>query len=73
MKTISKIYNNLVLPTFSYGSVKLTLTASQKRRIEVADMKLSRPLAGNTLYDHKTNDYLCHKLQITGILDKRDE
>jgi len=36
-------------------------------------MKLLRPLAGNTLYDHKTNDYIHRELQITGILDKLDE
>ena len=36
-------------------------------------MKLLRPLAGYTLYDHKTNDYICRKLQITGILDTIDE
>jgi len=36
-------------------------------------MKLLRPLAGYTLYDHKTNDYLRRELQITGILDKIDE
>ena len=27
-------------------------------RIEVAELKLLRPLAGYTLYDHKTNDYI---------------
>jgi hypothetical protein len=62
-----------VLPTFLYGSENWTLTASQRRRIEVAEMKLLRPLAGYTLYDHKTNDHICHELQITGILDKIDE
>ena len=36
-------------------------------------MKLLRPLAGYTLYDHKTNDYICRELRITGILDKIDE
>ena len=36
-------------------------------------MKLLRPLAGYTLYDHKTNDYIHSELQITGILDKIDE
>jgi len=36
-------------------------------------MKLLRPLAGYTLYDHKTNDYIRRELQITGILDKIDE
>ena len=65
-----KIYNPLVLPTFLYGSENWTLTALQRRRIEAAEM---RPLAGYTLYDHKTNDYILRELRITGILDKIDE
>ena len=36
-------------------------------------MKLLRPLAGYTIYDHKTNDYIRSELRITGILDKIDE
>ena len=36
-------------------------------------MKLLRPLAGYTLYDHKTNDYIRRELRITGILDMLDE
>jgi hypothetical protein len=68
-----KIYNTLVLPTFLYGSENWTLTASQRRRIGAAEMKLLRPLAGYTLCDHKTNDYIRHELQITSILDKIDE
>ena len=36
-------------------------------------MKLLRPLAGYSLYDHKTNDYVRRELQITGILDKIGE
>ena len=47
--------------------------ALQRRRIEAAEMKLLRPLAGYTLYDHKTNYYTRRKLRITGILDKLDE
>ena len=57
-ETISKIYNTPVLPTFLYGSQNWTLTALQRRRIEAAEMKLLRPLAGYTLYDHKTDDYI---------------
>jgi len=62
-----------VLTTFLYGSENWTLTASLRRRIEAAEMKLMRPLAGYTLYDHKTNDYIRRELQITGIQDKMDE
>jgi len=73
MESIFKIYNTLVLPTFLCGSENWTLTALQSRRIEVAEMKLLRPLAGYTLYDQKTNDYILRELRITGILDKIDE
>ena len=36
-------------------------------------MNLLRPLAGCTLYDHKTNDYIRRELEITGIVEKIDE
>ena len=36
-------------------------------------MKSLRPLAGYTLYDHKTNDYIRRDLGNTGILDKIDD
>ena len=51
-------------------NINWTLTALQRRRIEAAEMKLLRPLAGYTLYDHKTNDYIRRELRITGLLDK---
>ena len=72
-ETILKVYSTLILPTFLYGSENWTLTASQRRRIEAAEMKLLRPLAGYTLYDHKENDSIRRELQITCILDKIDE
>ena len=72
-ETILKIYNTLVLPTFLYGSENWTLTALQRRRIEGAEMKLLRPLAGYTLHDHKTNDSVRRELQTECILDKIDE
>jgi hypothetical protein len=71
-ETILKLYI-LVLPTFFYGSENWTLTASQNRRIEAAEMKLLRPLAGHALNDHKTNDSIRHELQTECILDKKNE
>ena len=56
-----------------YGSENWNLTDLQRRRIEAAEMKLLRPLAGYTLYDYRTKDYIRCELQITGILDKIDE
>jgi len=73
METILKIYNTLVLPTFYMGQKIGLLTALQKRRIEATEIKLLRPLADYTLYDHKTNDYIYRELRITSILDKIDE
>ena len=72
-ETVLKLNNTLILLTFLYGSENWTLTASQRRKIEAAEMKLLRPLAGYTLYDHKTNNSICKELRITSILDKIDE
>jgi hypothetical protein len=73
IETTLKIYNTLVLPTFLYRSENWTLTALQRRRIEAAEMKLLRPLAGYTLHDHKTNDSIRRELQTDNILDNIDE
>ena len=70
---LGNIYNTLVMPTFLYGSEIWTLTALKRRRIEAAEMKLLRPLAGYTLHDHKTNDSVRRELQTECILDKIDE
>jgi len=72
-ETILKIYNTLVLPAFLYGSENWILTALQRGRIEAAEIKILRPLAGYTLHDHKTNDSVRRELQTEFILDKIDE
>jgi hypothetical protein len=61
------------MPTFLYGSENWTLPALQRRRIEAAEIKLLRPLAGYTLYDHKTNNSIRREPQAECILDKIDE
>jgi len=58
---------------FKAAFMSYPTTALQRRRIEEAEMKLLRPLAGYTLYGHKINDYIRREPQITGILDKIDE
>ena len=69
-ETILKLYNTLVLPTFLYGSENWTLTVSHRGRIEAAEMKLLRPLAGHTFNDHKTNDSIRRELQTECILTR---
>jgi hypothetical protein len=72
-ETILKFYNTLALPAFLYGSENWILAASQRRRIEVAEMKLLRPLAGHTFNDYTRNDSIRRELQTECILDKIDE
>ena len=45
-ENILKTYNTLIVPILLYGSENWTLTVSQRRRIEAAEMKLLRPQAG---------------------------
>jgi len=72
-ENILKIYNTLIVPRFLYESENWTLPASQRRRIEAAEIKLLRHLSGYTIHDHKTNDFIRGELKITGIQDKIDE
>ena len=51
----------------------MALYVIQRRRIEAAEVKLLRRLAGYTLYDHKTNDYIRREIGIAGLLDRIDE
>ena len=60
----------MFIPTLLYGSETWTLTVNQERRIEAAEMRLLRPLAGYRLLDYKTNQEIREQLKVTGILDK---
>jgi len=52
---------------------KIVLQQPYKDEELAAEMKLLRPVAGYTLYDHKKNDCIRHEIRIAGILDKIDE
>jgi len=69
------IYECIYIYTYisKCGSENWTLTALKRRRTEPAEIKVLRPLAGYTLYNHKTNDYIRRELRITCILGKTDE
>jgi hypothetical protein len=71
-ETVLKFYKTLAVPVLLCDAENWTLTVSQKKRIEAAEMKLLRPLAGYTLRDHKYNDDIRSELgvqSITEILD----
>jgi hypothetical protein len=66
-ETILKFYKTLVIPTLLYGSETWTLTESQLKRLEAAEMQLLRSLAGHTLLDHKRNEDIRKKFNIENI------
>jgi hypothetical protein len=71
-ETVLKFYKTLAVPVLLYGAENWTSTVPQQKRIEAAEMKLIRPLAGYTLRDHKYNDEIHSELgvqSITEILD----
>jgi hypothetical protein len=55
------------------GSENWTLTVSQRRKIEEAEMKFLRPLAGHTVNDYKKKYSIRRELQTECILNKIDE
>jgi hypothetical protein len=71
-ETILKFYKILAVPVLLCGAENWTSTVPQKKRIEAAEIKLLRPLAGYTLRDHTYNDDTRSELgvqSITEILD----
>jgi hypothetical protein len=71
IRSVSRIA--VVLANFSSIFQLLSFPVVCSDVISQAEMKLLRPLAGYTLHDHKTKDYIRRELQIPGILDKIDE
>ena len=69
-ETILKFYKTMAVPTLMYGSEVWSLTTTQYKRLEAAEMKLLRPVAGYTLLDHKRNEDIREEINITSVVDK---
>ncbi|KAJ4432363.1 hypothetical protein ANN_20982 [Periplaneta americana] len=66
-QTVLRFYKTLAIATLLYGSETWILTRAQHRRIEAAEMRLLRPLAGFRLQDHKRNEDIRQELTIESI------
>ncbi|KAJ4435911.1 hypothetical protein ANN_18531 [Periplaneta americana] len=66
-QTVLKFYKALAIPTLLYGSETSILTRAQQRRIEAAEMRLLKPLAGFRLQVHKRNEDIRQELNIENI------
>ena len=65
-----KFYKVMAVPVLMYGSENWSLNRSAKRKIEAAEMRFLRPMAGYTLWDKKTSSDIRKRLGIFNINDK---
>ena len=66
----TKFYKTMAVPTSTYACENLTLNRSDKRKIETAEMKFLRSVAGYTLLDKKHNEEIRTELKIYNVKDK---
>jgi hypothetical protein len=55
-ETSLRFYKIMAIPTLLYGSECWTLTKRQKSRLEAAEMRILRSVAGYRLIDHRRNE-----------------
>ena len=65
-----KCYKVTAVPVLMYGSENWSLNRSDKRKIEVAEMRFLRPMAGYTLLDNKRSSDIREQFGIFNINDK---
>ncbi|KAJ4445668.1 hypothetical protein ANN_12352 [Periplaneta americana] len=70
MFTQLKFYKVMSVPTLTYGSENWTLNKSDRRKIEAAEMRFFRSVAGFTLLDHKRSEDIRAELKIFNLNDK---
>ena len=60
----------MAVPVLMYGSENWSLNRSDKRKIEAAEMRYLRPMAGYTLWDKKRSSDIREQLGIFNINEK---
>lgn len=65
-----KFYKTMAVPMLTYACENWTLNRSDKRKIETAEMKFLRSVAGYTLLDKKHNEEIRTELKIYNVKDK---
>jgi hypothetical protein len=61
-ETLLRFYKIMAMPTLLYGSECWTLTKRQKSRLEAAEMRFLRSVAGYRLIDHRRNEGIREEL-----------
>ena len=70
LSTQIKLYKVMAVPVLMYGSENWSLNWSYKRKIEAAEMRFLRPMAGYALLDKKRSNDIREQLGIFNINDK---
>lgn len=68
-ETKIKFYKVMAVPMLLYGSEFWILTKKEERRIEAAEMKFLRSVAGYTLFDRKRSEDIRRELSIFKLID----
>jgi hypothetical protein len=66
-ETQIKFYKVMAIPTLTYSSETWTLTKKQRQKIETAEMKFLRNVAGYTLKDQIRNTVIRNELKIFSV------
>lgn len=69
-KTQLKFYKTMAVPMLTYACENWTLNRSDRRKIETAEMKFLRSVAGYTLFDKKHNEDIRTELKIFNVKDR---
>lgn len=62
--SLIKLYKTMAVPTITYGSETWTMTAQHIARIQAAEMKFLRPIAGYQRTDKKHNTEIRQQLNV---------
>ena len=69
LSTQIKFYKVIAVPVLMYGSENWSLNRSDKRKIEAAEMRFLRPMAGYKLWDNKKSSDIREQLGIFNVND----
>jgi hypothetical protein len=65
-----KFYKIMAVPMLTYASENWTINQSDKKKIESAEMKFLRSVAGYTLLDKKRSTDICSELKILNLTER---
>uniref|UniRef100_A0A914UKL9 Reverse transcriptase domain-containing protein n=1 Tax=Plectus sambesii TaxID=2011161 RepID=A0A914UKL9_9BILA len=63
-----RLFNSCVLPAMLYGAETWSLTKREENRLAVAQRRMERIMAGISLREQKTNDWLCKLTRLSDVV-----